>query len=343
MKKSNVIMLLVVLCSIFLAACGTASSSDDKKSATEKPLVMVWYPNESGSEMKNAREEFGKVFEEATGQKVEHKLTTDYAIAIESIANGNADIAFMGPQGYIEARNKTTDVEPLVVPSGPSGTLDDAVYYSWLAVPQEKAADYQENGDYTLDKTAGKKISFVAASSTSGFKVPASTIVTHFGEDKITEEQLMEGNDVYPEVLFGDSHQGSAVNMLMERADIAAFCDTCVDDYVELADGEHNTVGATYKVKDNAVAPFNTQKGKEFTLIQVTPVLNSPFVVNNKKLSAVQIQKLKDALVSKDMTNNEKVFVPEGADEAGLFTKTADEQFLEVDDQWFEPIRELTK
>lgn len=67
----------------------------------------------------------------------------------------------------------------------------------------------------------------------------------------------MEGNDIYPEVLFGDSHQGSAVNMLMERSDVAAFCDTCVEPYVEIVEGEENTPGAVYKVRDDATAPFN--------------------------------------------------------------------------------------
>ncbi|MEG0450684.1 MAG: phosphate/phosphite/phosphonate ABC transporter substrate-binding protein, partial [Lysinibacillus sp.] len=232
MNKRWLSILMGVLSVLFLAAC---NSSDDETKETKKvsgeaskPLVMVWYPNESGSDMASSRDSFGEIFEKATGRKVEHKLTTDYAIAIESIANGNAHIAFMGPQGYIEAKDKSDEVEPLVVPSGESGTLDDAEYYSWLAVPKDKAEQYKKDGKFTLDATAGKSISFVSASSTSGFKVPTSSIISHFKDKKLTSEDLMEGNDVYPNVLFGDSHQGSAVNMLMERSDISAFCNTCV-------------------------------------------------------------------------------------------------------------------
>lgn len=325
-----------------LAAC----SSEDEQSgakASDEPLTMVWYPNESGSEMGPSRDAFGEIFEEATGRKVEHKLTTDYAIAIESIASGNAEVAFMGPQGYIEAKNKSADVAPLVVPSGESGTLDDAVYYSWLAVPKDKADDYKVDGEYSLDTTKGKSISFVSASSTSGFKVPTSSIISHFSDTGITEEMLMEGNDIYPEVLFGDSHQGSAVNMLMERSDVAAFCDTCVEPYVEIVEGEENTPGAVYKVRDDATAPFNTLAGEEFTLIQVTPVLNSPFVVNTSVLAEDEINKLKELLTSDETTNNTSIFVPEESGGAGLFYKAADERFLEVEDAWFNPIRELSK
>ena len=78
-------------------------------------LTMVWYPNESGNDLKRARDEIGKVIEDVTGKKVEHKLTTDYAIAIETIANGNAHLAFMGAQGYIEAKNKNDKVSSLLL------------------------------------------------------------------------------------------------------------------------------------------------------------------------------------------------------------------------------------
>ncbi|WP_332650056.1 PhnD/SsuA/transferrin family substrate-binding protein [Lysinibacillus sp. 54212] len=348
-KRWLSILMGIMLSVLFLAACG--SSNDEKgagetkkaKADSDEPLTMVWYPNESGSDLAPSRDAFSAIFEKATGRKVEHKLTTDYAIAIESIANGNAHIAFMGAQGYIEAKEKSADVEPLVVPSGESGTLDDAIYYSLLAVPKDKAEQYKINGDFSLDATEGKSISFVSASSTSGFKVPASSIISHFSDKNLTEEALMEGNEVYPDVLFGDSHQGSAVNMLMERSDIAAFCNTCVEAYVEIVDGEKNTPGAVYKVKDDAAAPFNTLAGKEFVLIQVTPVLNAPFVVNTSVLAEDEVQTLKELLISDETANNTSIFVPEDSGGSALFYKAADERFLEVEDAWFNPIRELSK
>src|SRR5690606_27321178 len=143
-----------------------------------------WYPNESGNDLKDARDEIGKVIEEATGRTVEHKLTTDYAIAIESIANGNAELAFMGAQGYIEARNKSENVVPVVVPSGESGTLEDAVYYSWLAVRADEADNYKENGEFSIEPLVDSKFSFVSNSSTSGFKVPSTDIINYFSQQE---------------------------------------------------------------------------------------------------------------------------------------------------------------
>ncbi|RHW35782.1 phosphonate ABC transporter substrate-binding protein [Lysinibacillus yapensis] len=355
MKKLVAIIFMSILSVLALVGCNSETSGTKDANAAGKgtqndePLVVVWYPNESGNELKASRDTIGALITEATGREVEHKLTTDYAIAIETIANGNAHLAFMGAQGYIEANEKSADVQPLVVSSGESGTLEDAVYYSWLAVPKEKAEEYKTNGEFDIDKIAGKRFSFVSASSTSGYKVPSEAIISHFGDQDeykdLTAEDLAESNALFPEVLFGDSHQGSAVNMLMERSDVSAFCDTCVANYVELAEGEANTPGAVYRVKDDAAAPFNNLTGKEFVLISVTPVLNAPFVVNESVLSPEEITALEEAMTSDETANNEEIFVPEGSDAAGLFEKSegGNERFVSVEDDWFNPIRELSK
>jgi phosphonate transport system substrate-binding protein len=75
-------------------------------------ITLVWYPNESAADYQPARDEIASLISEATGKKVEHKLTTDYSIAIESVASGTAQICFMGAQGYIEANKKTAPSSP---------------------------------------------------------------------------------------------------------------------------------------------------------------------------------------------------------------------------------------
>ena len=154
-----------------------AQQSDDTYSDT---ITIVWYPNESAEDYDVAREEYGRLIEQATGKTVEHKLTTDYTIAIESIASGSAQISFMGAEGYVQAKNSNDAVLPLFVDSGASGTLDDALYYSFLAVNEADAAEYETSDGYSIDNIAGKKMSFVSNSSTSGFKVPTNGIVSHF-------------------------------------------------------------------------------------------------------------------------------------------------------------------
>lgn len=335
-----VCMFLFVL--VAIAGCSSSGAATEK----DDTLTVAWYPNESGSELKVAREEIGAMIEEATGKKVEHKTTTDYIIAIESIANGTADVAFMGAQGYIEAHKKNEKVLPLVVPSGESGTLEDAVYHSWLAVKQGNEEQYKENGEFVLDNIAGKTFSFVSTSSTSGFKVPSAGIVSHFSKQDeykdLTAEDLLKGGEFFEKVLFGNSHQGSAVNLLSEKAEIAAFCDTCVANYVELADGDHNKAGAVYKVKDDAAQPFDTVTGEKFVLLTDTPVLNAPFTVNTETVSEKDRNALVEAFTSDEVANNEKIFVPEDSEKAALFTSTGKERFVKVENSWFDPIRELS-
>jgi len=351
MKKMLRFMSIAFILVIFLSGCSSSAGkeSDSAQKNGDDTLTIAWYPNESGEDLKAARDEIAKLIEEATGKKVEHKTTTDYIIAIEAIANGNADLAFMGAQGYIEAHDKNEKVLPLVVPSGESGTLDDAMYYSWLAVNKGDEDEYKSGSGFSIDNIAGKKFSFVSNSSTSGFKVPSTEIVSYFSQKEeykdLTAEDLLEGGEgkFFSEVQYGGSHQGSAVNLLSGKVDVAAFCDTCVNNYIELVDGEQNKPGAVYKVKNDAAEPFHTVPGKEFVLISVTPVLNAPFVVNTETVSEEDRKKLVEAFVSDEVANNTKIFVPEDSDFSGLFTKKANERFVEVEDSWFDPIRELSK
>jgi len=342
MRKSWLFTMLLLF-TVILAACAEGSAGTGGKKEADNVIDIVWYPNESGSDLKSSRDEIGKLIEETTDKTVEHHLTTDYAIAIETLVNNNADMAFMGAQGYIEANNKNDAVQPLVVPAGPSGTLEDAVYHSWLAVNTGDQADYKVDGEFSLDTIEGKKMSFVSNSSTSGFKVPSASIIDHFSDKgkyaDLAEEDLMEGGELFPQVLFGNSHQGSAVNLLTNNAEIAAFCDTCVENYVEVFEGEENTPGSVYKVEEDAAEPFNKVTGKKFTLMSVTPVLNSPFVANLDVLGQEDFDKLQKLFTSDEVANNEQIFVPETSGESGLFFKTDKERFSEVEDAWFDPIR----
>lgn len=331
-------------------AAGTNTSEPaDNGGSDYDTITVTWYPNESAADYEPARQEFGKLIEEATGKKVEHKLTTDYAIAIEALASGSAQICFMGAQGYVEAKNKNDKVMPLFVNSGASGTLDDAIYYSWLSVNKGQEDNYKKDGKFAIDNIKGKKISFVSNSSTSGFKVPTSNMISYFTKQDeykdLTADDLVEGGSgkFFSEVLFGGSHQGSAVNLLSGKAEVAAFCDTELNPYSEVAEGEENKPGAVYEIKEGATAPFDTLVGKQFVVIQSTPVLNGPFAYNSEKLSADDVKKIQDKFLSDEAANNPQLFVTKDSGLVGMFKKTADEHFMLVEDEWYNPIRELSE
>jgi phosphonate transport system substrate-binding protein len=351
MKKISILVTTAVLSLSILAGCANITSNAATSSNKVKvydTITIVWYPNESGENLKDTREELGNIITKATGKKVVQKTTTDYSIAIEAIASGSAQLAFMGGQGYVEANKKNSKILPLVVNTGKSGTLSDAIYYSWLSVKKGNESQYQKDGKYSIDNIQGKKMSFVSNSSTSGFKVPTTNIVSYFSKmDKwknLKADDLAEGgsNKFFKEVLFGQSHQGSAVNLLTDKAEVAAFCDTSLAPYVEVATGEANKVGAVYKVKNGAAAPFDTLAGKEYVVIQSTPVLNGPFAVNTGVLKQEDIDKITTALTSDEVTNNSKIFYEKGKS-TGLFEKTGKDHLIKVEDSWYNPIRELSK
>mgnify|MGYP003586289876 CR=1 FL=1 len=344
-KKILVALMAGVLGVSLLAGCG----NDSKKAADSKTITMVWLPNESSEGHKNAREELGKIIEQATGKKVEHKLTTDYAITVETIANNKAALAWLGPQGYVEAHNKNAAVMPVVVPSGPSGTLEDAVYYAWLAVNKGQEGEYKKGDSYAIDNIQGKSFSFVSNTSTSGFKVPSSSIIKQFSSNdkwkNLKAADLMQGgkDKFFQEVMFGGSHQGAAINLLSGKVQVAAFCDEVLNPYVQVVSGKPNAVGSVYAVKQGAADPLSKYVGKEYVIIASTPVLNSPIVMNTKMLSADEQAKITAALTAKTTSDNKQIFVPKGDKFVGMFIKTKNEQFVKVEDSWFEPIRALSK
>ena len=323
--------------------------------AADKPLVVVWYPNNSSDDVKSARLALDDLISKATGRQVVDKLTTDYVIAIEAIATGNAAICYPGAVGYIQAEMKNRHVVPLVTNSSPKGTLDDSVYYSRLAVRTADAPKYMVSGKYSIDGIKGKTISFVSSSSTSGFMVPSTMIKSYFTKkmgwtiDQRVEDLFLQGgsDQFFSQVVFGQSHQGSIFNVLSGKADVCAVDDTDVDRYFDLKSGIASMPGAVYVTRADAVAPFDTVPGTSFTVIAGYTVKQAPIVVNTEIITPALFKKLQDAFTSDATTNNARIFVPDGLKDAngqlvkGFFTKTDKERFLPVDAKWYNSIRAM--
>ena len=203
---------------------------------------------------------------------------------------------YLGAEGYVQANEKNDKVQCAFTASDANGTLDEACYYSRICVKTENADQYKDGDTYSIDNIKGKSFSFVSATSTSGFAIPSSSIVEKFGLE--SSDELLEDGKFFSSVMFGDSHQGSAVNLLSGNAEAAAFDDIDVDMYFDLVSGEPNTVGAVYQVKDDAEAPFDTVRGEQFTIIGITPVLNAPFCYNTDTLSEDEQKEIDETIKS---------------------------------------------
>jgi len=322
---------LVAAMVVGLVGCLGGGADDDT-------IVIVYLPNESSSMFDGSRAEFERLISQATGRPVRGMLTTDYVIAVEAIASGAAHIAIMGGSSYIEARSRNADVDVLVVYSGPSGTANDAFYFSWFAVDADNADVHRNaDGEFTIDNIRGQRMSFVSNTSTSGFVVPSAEIIAHFG-DGLDEDALLD-SDFFSQVLFGGSHQGALVNVLNGNADITTVADTMVYGYLELVSGEHNAVGAVYRVPAGAAAPFHNFPGQQIQLIESIAVLNVPIAVNRSLFTDEEVRAIQDLLTSDEVANNHHIFSPDDSDIDGFRRKTANERFVVVDDAWFNPLR----
>ena len=345
---------LAAVAGLGLAGCGSAdgksgaATTGSTDATTVEKITMVWLPNESAAEFDAGREEFGKVLEEYAGVPVELMTTTDYNVAIEAIASGKAQLANMGAEGFIQAQKKNAKVLPLVTTSDTEGTLDGAKYFSRICVPADQMSEYEDASDstgYSIANIKGKKMSFVSATSTSGFKVPANAIMAAFPDEVTSTDDLTQAG-FFSQVLFGNSHPGSAVNLLQGDADVAAFDDVDVDTYLNIPEGDRDSVnaaGAIYSVKDGAAQPFDRVAGKSFGIIQSTPVLNGPIAVNTEALPQDIIDKLLEGLTSKETASNELLFAPEDAEDTGAVWSLGDTAgFIAVEDSWYDPIRALS-
>lgn len=331
-------VMLMALLGGTLAGCSGKSSSAN--SSDSKKLSIVFYPNESAKDYLASRNELKAKLEKATGKKVDIKTTTDYNVAIEAIASGKAQLAFMGADGYIKARTLNKAVEPLLTESGPDGTFKGASYRSYLMVPEKEADNYKKDGKYSIENVKGKKISFVSASSTSGFAVPTYEIQKEFKLKN--KDSFSESGKFFQKVLYGNSHPGSAVNLLKGDVDVAAFDDIDLTPFMKVTSGSYSEPGAKFTVREDAGAPFTDFRGKSVVSISVLPVQNGPLAVNTKTLSEKDRKAIADLFTSDEVANDPKLFAKDGSKQAALFHKKGPKsQLLKVDDNWYKPTHEL--
>ncbi len=313
--------------------------------APQKVITMAWLPNNSGDNEKVMRAEFGKIIEDATGYKVKDKLTTDYNIAMAALDSGDAQLGFFGPFEYLIGHAKDPHIVPLVVESGNSGTLTDAMYFSRLLVKKDNEGKYMTGSAYSIDNIVGKKISFVSTSSTSGFNMPSSVILAYFHNmakwKDLKKDDLMQGGDgkFFSQVIFSGSHQLSLVNLLKGKVDISAVDDIDVKNYLELTSGTDEQPGAVYTVKKDADTPFTDLAGVQFVIVKSIPVLNTPVEANDAFISQDTINKIITALTSDKIKDNQNLFRPIGTSMAGLFMQP--HRFVKISDEDYNGMRQV--
>lgn len=158
------------------------------------------------------RARFDPLFEylqQQTGSRFRVTVGADYAAIIVAMAHDRLDIAWFGPEAYVQATRQTR-VVPLVIADLARTGL---AYHSLILVRADSPFR-------TLEDLRGRNFAFVDPNSTSGYLIP----LVHF-----LREARIRPEDHFRQVVFAGSHPAAILSVLNGRVDAAATADSLLN------------------------------------------------------------------------------------------------------------------
>ncbi|GAX89919.1 phosphate/phosphite/phosphonate ABC transporter substrate-binding protein [Effusibacillus lacus] len=270
MKRSRILVLVVTLImSLVVAACGSASKPQDNKNGTATPpaaenkkeFLVGIIPAEakfSGS----SKEKLQQYLSEKIGQNVVVKDYPDYNGVVEALNAGKIQLAYLGPLTYVIAHHQS-GAKPVVVRTTNGGK---PFYYSYIITP----ADSKLNTLDDLVKNSKElKFAFGDINSTSGSLVPGAELRR---QGVFTDRNTHK----FKELAYTGSHDITAKSIQAKKYDAGAIDSAYFDKLI--AKGEI--------------------KKEDYKIIWKSEELfQYPFAVN-KDVSDDTVKKLQDAFVA---------------------------------------------
>lgn len=183
--------------------------------AENKPLVLAFVPQENPEKLLGDIRAIDRYLEAAMGRRVEARVTTDHAAAVESLAAEAADIAFMGALPYVMARARI----------GAAALLSEV----YRGKPTYRGAVFvrRDSGIAHLADLRGKSIAFADPISESGFLYPlelfaAAGLLARQGDPK----------SFFGEVYFAGGYQQAiqaVANGLVDAAGVSIYATLLLD------------------------------------------------------------------------------------------------------------------
>lgn len=174
---------LAVLALLTLAACGGGDGNDQAEDDTlpETLRFGIGPYQPTAADTKAAFEPFFAYLADQLGTGYELDVTTDFAGIAVALANGQVDLAWMGPYGYVLANNDSDARAVATVQYDGKPTYHSIV----VAAPDSPVADWPADAQ-------GMSISFAEVASTSGWLIPTH-FLTEQGIDPKTYFDYSEG------------------------------------------------------------------------------------------------------------------------------------------------------
>ncbi|MBL4636552.1 MAG: putative selenate ABC transporter substrate-binding protein [Kofleriaceae bacterium] len=164
----------IFLLSVLAFACGKGDSTPDNT------IRVTGIPDENPTELAREFEPMVKLLEAKLGVPVKYIPLTDYGAAVQALAAGKVDFAWLGGFTHVQARNQAK-VVPLVMRD------IDRKFHSVFIVNSNRGIT-----DVTMLK--GKKFAFGSKSSTSGHLMPRHYLLS---EHKIDPDKDFDGSPVF--------------------------------------------------------------------------------------------------------------------------------------------------
>ncbi|HZF45796.1 MAG TPA: phosphate/phosphite/phosphonate ABC transporter substrate-binding protein [Sphingomonadaceae bacterium] len=186
-----------------LAFAGLAACSGKGGEADSQPLHVLLIPADGGTEsgtLADYRPLFDAVGKSA-GITFDLKVAQSYSAVVEALCSGNADVAFVGPVTYLQAKER--DCAQLLAVGVKDG---QSVYYAGLFAPKTSSIK-------TIADLKGKDVAFGDVNSTSSFAYPMAMLI-EAGVDPVKDLKALR--------LTG-SHANSLAALIEGRVDAAAL------------------------------------------------------------------------------------------------------------------------
>ncbi|CAM3723480.1 putative selenate ABC transporter substrate-binding protein [Polynucleobacter antarcticus] len=189
------------LLSTFLAFSLLAVTSLQAQPQPQTTLRITALPDESPTELQRKFKPLGEYLAKETGMKVEFTPVTDYAAAVEALANNKIDLAWLGGLTYIQVKLRTNGAAKPIIQR-----VEDEKFTSVFIVPENSNLK-------TLAELKGKSIAFGSPSSTSGHLMPRFFLI----------QAGVNPDKDFKSVAFDGAHDATVAFVGSGRADVGAL------------------------------------------------------------------------------------------------------------------------
>lgn len=142
--------------------------------ATARDITFAAFPSSDPEKLRGVMRELGAYLSERLGVPVTVVITRDYAETAQRLAEGSADLAWLGASIYVRAKDEVPGIGYLATYVNRNlATGEIAPYYHSLIVVAEGS------GIETLADLKGKRFAFTDPDSASGYAYPNHLLQRH--------------------------------------------------------------------------------------------------------------------------------------------------------------------